>query len=72
MQGNDVSPLVLRLSIHLGKCQDELPDLAEDPREMTKPRDSAAHAEIRSRLIERLAEMEVAVANRVPLPTAQA
>ena len=39
---------------------------------MTNLWDSAAHAEIRSRLIERLAEMEIAVADRVPLPTAQA
>ena len=61
-----------RLSIYLGKCQNELFDLVDDPGEMTNLWDSAAHAEIRSRLIERLAEMEIAVADRVPLPTAQA
>ena len=61
-----------RLSIYLGKCQNELFDLVDDPGEMTNLWESAAHADIRSRLIERLAEMEIAVADRVPLPTAQA
>ena len=61
-----------RLSIHLGKCQNELFDLVDDREEMTNLWGSAAHAEIRSRLIERLVEMEIAVADRVPLPTAQA
>ncbi len=61
-----------RLSIYLGKCRNELFDLVDDRGEMTNLWDSAAHAEIRSRLIERLAERETAVADRVPLPTAQA
>ena len=61
-----------RLSIYLGKCRNELFDLTEDPEEMTNLWDSTDHSEVRSRLLERFAEMEIAVADRVPLPTAQA
>ena len=61
-----------RLSMYLGKCQNELFDLKNDPGEMTNLWDSADHAEVRAMLIEKLAEMEIAVANRVPLPTAMA
>ena len=61
-----------RLSMYLGRCQNELFDLENDPGEMTNLWNSEAHADVRNRLIERLAEMEIAVADRVPLPTAQA
>ena len=61
-----------RLSMYLGKCQNELFDLKNDPGEMTNLWDSADHAEVRAMLIEKLAEMEIAVADRVPLPTAMA
>lgn len=60
-----------RLSLYLGKCPNELFDLEADPGEMTNLWDSEQHKDIKSQLIEKLAEMEVAVANRVPLPTAQ-
>ena len=60
-----------RLSMYLGKCPNELFDLEADPGEMTNLWDSDAHMGIKSRLIERLAELEIAVANRVPMPTAQ-
>lgn len=60
-----------RPSISLGKCPNERIDLVDDPRERTNRLDSVAHADIRSRLIEGLAELEIAVVNRVPLPTAQ-
>ncbi|MGB1357265.1 MAG: sulfatase family protein, partial [Candidatus Puniceispirillaceae bacterium] len=61
-----------RLSIYLGKCRNELFDLENDPGEMTNLWDSEDHAAIRAMLIEKLAELEIAVADRVPLPTAQA
>jgi arylsulfatase A-like enzyme len=61
-----------RLSIYLGKCQNELFDLDNDPGEMTNLWNSAEHLDVKARLIERLAELEIAAANRVPLPTAQA
>ncbi len=60
-----------RPSISLGKCPNERIDLVDDPGERTNRWDSAAHADIRSRLIEGLAELDIAVVNRVPLPTAQ-
>ncbi len=61
-----------RLSMYLGKCQNELFDLKSDPGEMRNLWDSAEHSEIKASLIEKLAEMEISVADRVPLPTAQA
>lgn len=61
-----------RLSLYLGKCRNELFDLEDDPDELTNLWDSEDHAGIRSSLIERLAELEVAAVDRVPLPTAQA
>jgi hypothetical protein len=61
-----------RLSIYLGKCRNELFDLENDPGEMTNLWDSEDHAATKAMLIEKLAELEIAVANRVPLPTAQA
>jgi len=61
-----------RLSMYMGKCQNELFDLHDDPDEMTNLWDSENHSDIKSRLIEKLAELEIAVADRVPLPTAQA
>ena len=50
----------------------ELFDLAEDPGEMTNLWNSADHQEVKTRLLERLAELEIAAVDRVPLPTAQA
>lgn len=61
-----------RLSMYVGKCQNELFNLQDDPGEMTNLWDSESHAAIKNRLIERLAELEIEVADRVPLPTAQA
>ena len=61
-----------RLSMYLGKCQNELFNLKDDPGEMTNLWDREDHAAIKSGLIERLAEMKIAAANRVPLPTSQA
>ena len=61
-----------RLSMYLGKCPNELFDLQDDPGEMSNLWNSSDHAAIKSSLIERLAEMEIAAANRVPLPTSQA
>ncbi len=61
-----------RLSMYLGKCQNELFDLEDDPGEMKNLWDSAAHSDIKASLVEKLAELEIAVADRVPLPTAQA
>ena len=61
-----------RLSLYLGECRNELFDLEDDPGEMTNLWESEDHADVRSRLIERLAELEVAAVDRVPLPTAQA
>jgi hypothetical protein len=39
---------------------------------MTNLWDSEDHTAIRAMLVEKLAELEIAVANRVPLPTGQA
>ena len=61
-----------RMSIYLGKCANELFDLESDPGEMVNLWDSTEHASIKAMLVERLAELEIACANRVPLPTAQA
>ena len=61
-----------RLSIYLGPCRNELFDLEADPGEMTNLWDSAAHAPVRAMLVEKLAEMEIAAVDRVPLPTAEA
>jgi len=61
-----------RLSMYLGPCQNELFDLQDDPGEMKNLWDSADHANIKSQMIEQLAELEIAVANRVPLPAVQA
>ncbi|MGB1105579.1 MAG: sulfatase family protein [Candidatus Puniceispirillaceae bacterium] len=61
-----------RLSMYLGKCRNELFDLENDPGEMTNLWDSEDHTAIRAMLVEKLAELEIAVANRVPLPTGQA
>ena len=61
-----------RLSMYLGKCQNELFDLENDPGEMSNLWDSAKHQDIKARLVERLAELEIAAVDRVPLPTAQA
>jgi len=61
-----------RLSMYLGKCQNELFDLQDDPDEMINLWDSENHSDVKSRLIERLAELEIEVADRVPLPTSEA
>lgn len=61
-----------RLSMYLGKCPNELFDLQEDPGEMINLWDSPDHVETKALLIEKLAEMEIAAADRVPLPTSQA
>lgn len=58
--------------MYFGKCSNELFDLESDPGEMSSLSDSEANAVIKNRLIEKLAELEIAVANRGPIPTAQA
>jgi hypothetical protein len=58
--------------MYLGKCRNELFDLENDPGEMINLWNSDDHFAVKAMLIERLAELEIAVANRVPLPTAQA
>ena len=60
-----------RLSMYLGKCKNELFDLEVDPGEMTNLWNDAGHAAVRAEMTELLAEMEIAVADRVPLPTAE-
>ncbi len=61
-----------RLSMYLGKCQNELFDMNADPDELVNLWGSKAHVAVKADLIERLAELEIAVSDRVPLPTAQA
>ena len=47
-------------------------DLENDPGEMANLWDSADHASVRAMLVEKLAEMEIAAVDRVPLPTSEA
>ena len=61
-----------RLSLYLGKCQNELFDLETDPDEMHNLWHSHDHADVKATLIEKLAELEIAAVDRVPLPTAEA
>jgi len=61
-----------RLSSYLGPGRNELFDLENDPGEMTNLWDSADHTSIRAMLVEKLAEMEIAAVDRVPLPTSEA
>lgn len=61
-----------RLSVFDGADFGELYDLRNDPGEFENLWDSAAHADVRAGLIERLARFEVAYVDRVPLPTHQA
>ena len=61
-----------RLSLYLGKCQNELFDLENDPGEMKNLWHSTEHQSIKTDLLERLAEMEMAAVDRVPLPTSEA
>jgi len=60
-----------RLSMYLGKCKNELFDLEVVPGELTNLWDDPGHAAVRAEMTELLAEMEIAVADRVPLPTAE-
>ena len=59
-----------RMSMYVGKCQNELFDLENDPGEMMNLWDSESHQTIKAKLIEKLANLEIEVADRVPLPTA--
>ena len=59
-----------RMSMYVGKCQNELFDLENDPGEMMNLWDSESHRTIKAKLIEKLANLEIEVADRVPLPTA--
>ena len=61
-----------RLTMYLGKCANELFNLQDDPEEMTNLWNSPEHSDVKAQLIERLAELEIEVGNRVPLPTAEA
>ena len=61
-----------RLTIYHGICQNELFDLENDPGEMVNLWDKSDYAEAKAMMIEQLAEMEIAVANHVPVPTTEA
>ncbi|MEM6465397.1 MAG: sulfatase-like hydrolase/transferase [Pseudomonadota bacterium] len=61
-----------RLTLYLGDCQNELFDLEQDPGEFRNLWASPDHAEVRANLVERLAELEIAAVDRVPLPTSEA
>ncbi|MDE0344353.1 MAG: hypothetical protein OXI66_01015, partial [Boseongicola sp.] len=61
-----------RLSMYLGKCPNELFDLELDPGEMENLWNSPDHSDVRSLLLEILAQLEIAGVDRVPLPTDQA
>jgi arylsulfatase A-like enzyme len=61
-----------RISVVLGSDDGELYDLANDPGEFDNLWASPAHAPVRGELIERLARIEIAHVDRVPIPTQQA
>ncbi len=61
-----------RLSMYIGKCENELFDLENDPGEMENLWNCEVHATVKADLMETLAEMEIAAVSRAPLPTAQA
>ena len=60
-----------RLSIYLGRCENELFNLSEDQYEMKNLWHEPDYADIKSMLIEKLAEAEIAAVDRAPLPTAE-
>lgn len=61
-----------RLSIYPGEVENEFFDLNSDPGEMRNLWNDVAYSEARARVIQQLAELEIAVVDRIPLPTAQA
>lgn len=61
-----------RLTMYRGKCQNELFDLENDPSEMKNLWDSQDHQAVKAKLVEVLAEQEIAAVDRVPFPTAEA
>ena len=61
-----------RLSLFHGEQSGELYDLAADPGEFENVWNDPVHARARSRLIERLAFLEIEHVDRVPMPTRRA
>ena len=61
-----------RISVYHDAPWGELYDLKADPGEFVNLWDSSAHADVKSRMLERLARAEIEHVDRVPLPTGRA
>lgn len=61
-----------RLTVYRGECENELFDLSADPDEMVNLWSNPEYSAVRFDLLERLAQAEIDVMDRAPLPTAEA